>query len=146
MSGHRKWRDIRRTLSPEQEERSARRVAAMEMGIYLDELRQRRSLTQVDVAQRLGTSQSHVAQLRAAKKDMHLSTLAAYIEALGGELRLQAVFPDEEPVSVIVASQETIGVHIQGTEIVSLPANEHLVQGDTSPDVVVHHEHEEVPS
>jgi transcriptional regulator with XRE-family HTH domain len=107
MSGHRKWRDVRRTLSPEQEERTARRVAAIEMGIYLDELRRGRGVTQADVAQRLGTSQSHVAQLEVPKKDIHLSTLASYIEALGGELRLQAVFPGEEPVAVTVRATTT---------------------------------------
>jgi transcriptional regulator with XRE-family HTH domain len=107
MSGHQKWRDIRRTFSPEQEERSARRVAAIELGIYLDELRQGRGMTQTDVAKRLGSSQSHVAQLEARDKDIHLSTLASYIEALGGELRLQAVFPGEEPVAVTVRATAT---------------------------------------
>jgi transcriptional regulator with XRE-family HTH domain len=107
MSDHRKWRDIRRTLSPEQEERTARGVAAIELGIYLDEMRQVRGLTQADVAKRLGSSQSHVAQLETRKKDIHLSTLASYIEALGGELRLQAVFPGEEPIAVTVRATAT---------------------------------------
>jgi transcriptional regulator with XRE-family HTH domain len=106
MSGHRKWRDIRRTLSPEQEERTARGVAAIEMGIHLDELRRARGLTQADVAHHLGSSQSHVAQFE-ARNDVYLSTLASYIEALGGELRLQALFPGEEPVVVTLRATTT---------------------------------------
>lgn len=146
MSGHRKWRDIRRTLSPAQEEQSARRVAAMGMGIYLDELRQLRGLTQADVAKQLGTSQSHVAQLRTPKKDIHLSTLAAYIEALGGELHVLAVFPGEEPVTIMVPSSDTAAYRIRGVEGISLTAGGEIVQSDQSPGVVVLHEKEEFPS
>jgi transcriptional regulator with XRE-family HTH domain len=101
MSGHRKWRDIRGPWTPEQEARIATGAAALEMGLRLDAVRGGRGLTQTDVARRLGTSQSHVAQVE-ARDDVYLSTLFSYVRALGGDLRIEAVFPGEEPVAIIV--------------------------------------------
>ena len=46
-------------------------------------------LTQTDVAQRMGTSQSAVARLEAQSADARLSTLERYAAALGRELQWQ---------------------------------------------------------
>jgi transcriptional regulator with XRE-family HTH domain len=100
LSGHRKWRDIRGPRTPEQEARIAAGADALEMGLRLDAVRTGRGLTQTDVARRLGTSQSHVAQVE-ARDDVYLSTLFSYVRALGGDLRIEAVFPDEEPVQIV---------------------------------------------
>jgi predicted XRE-type DNA-binding protein len=76
----------------------ARRVAAMEAAIehalLLGEIRERRSLSQNDVAEVLGASQARVSQLE-SQSDLYLSTLKRYIEALGGELEVAAVFDGE---------------------------------------------------
>ncbi len=63
--------------------------------VGLAELRRRRGLTQVGMAQRLSISQSDVSKLE-RRRDLLLSTLKAYTEALGGELHHLAIFPDEE--------------------------------------------------
>ena len=47
----------------------------------------------------MGTSQSHVAQVE-ARDDIYLSTLFSYVRALGGDLRIEALFPGEEPVQI----------------------------------------------
>jgi len=99
MSGHRKWSEIRGPGTPEQEARIAAGVSAMRMGQRLDEARVGRGLTQSDVARRLGVSQPHEAQVE-ARDDVYLSTLFAYVRALGGDPLLQAVFPGEEPISI----------------------------------------------
>lgn len=77
------------------------------MGLRLDAVRTGRGLTQTDVARRLGTSQSHVAQVE-ARDDVYLSTRFSYVRALGGDVRIEAVFPGEEPVQITVnpASEE----------------------------------------
>jgi len=59
----------------------------------LAEVRKARELTQVTLARKMHISQPSVAEME-RKADMLLSTLRGYIEAMGGELRLVATFPD----------------------------------------------------
>jgi DNA-binding XRE family transcriptional regulator len=59
----------------------------------LDELRGAKRLTQTEVAEILGVPQSSICRIE-QRTDMYLSTLRNYIHAVGGELRIQAVFPD----------------------------------------------------
>lgn len=66
----------------------------------LAEVRKARELTQVTLARRMHISQPSVAEME-RKADMLLSTLRGYIEAMGGELRLVATFP-EVPSEVVV--------------------------------------------
>src|SRR5579872_1130770 len=106
MSGHRPWREIRGEWSPEREERVAQRAAALRTAYRLAALREERGLTQAEVARRMGTVQPHIARVE-ARDDVYLSTLASYIEALGGELRLQAVFPGQDPVEVTLSVTTT---------------------------------------
>lgn len=73
------------------------RIAAYERAITdvlaLAELRAARGLTQQDVAHRLDVSQANISRIE-HEEDLYLSTLRAYVAALGGELELSAVFPD----------------------------------------------------
>jgi hypothetical protein len=58
-------------------------------------LRRRREITQVEVARRLRISQSDVSKLE-RRRDLRVSTLRDYAEAIGGRLRLLVVFSDGE--------------------------------------------------
>ena len=60
----------------------------------LAEVRLRRGLRQVDVATAMGVSQSDISKLE-SRRDTRLSTLRAYLEAVGAELRTEAVFRDD---------------------------------------------------
>lgn len=62
-------------------------------GLSLAGLRQARQLSQEALAERLGARQASVSKLE-RRTDLHLSTLRAYVEALGGRLELIAQFPD----------------------------------------------------
>ena len=86
----------------------------------LSELRRERGMTQAELAEALGVSQPAISKLEAAASrgsvsggEMFLSTLAGYIEALGGRLELHATFPghpEEEiavPVGATLASSDT---------------------------------------
>jgi len=96
MPGHTPWREIRdRRLSPEQKERVARSVELLSAGIELDELRRARGLTQEELGERLGTGQPSVSRLE-RRKDVRLSTLREVVEAMGGELKVVAHFPDAD--------------------------------------------------
>jgi transcriptional regulator with XRE-family HTH domain len=65
----------------------------------LGEVRRRQRVTQQDLAHMLGISQSRVSQIeRQSIDDTVLSTLAAYVEALGGRVHVVADFGDEQVV------------------------------------------------
>lgn len=61
--------------------------------VGLAELRRSRGLSQAQVGRRLGITQSDVSKLE-RRPDVRLSTLQAAVRALGGDLRMEAVFPD----------------------------------------------------
>lgn len=68
--------------------------------LTLQELRKRKHVTQKDLAELLGINQENVSRLE-RRKDLRLSTIREYVEALGGEIKIVAVFPNEQSVSII---------------------------------------------
>ena len=62
--------------------------------LTLQQLRQLKNVTQKDLAVLLGIEQANVSRME-SRKDMKLSTLSEYIEALGGTLQINAVFSDQ---------------------------------------------------
>jgi transcriptional regulator with XRE-family HTH domain len=68
--------------------------AGLRAGIKLGELRQRRELTQVGLAEQMDTSQANVSRMERSKNP-YLETLADFVGALGGRLEINAVFDDE---------------------------------------------------
>jgi len=90
-----KWSELKATLPPEVIERARRKTEAMLAVIELNELRKARKLTQDQLAERLGIRQSNVSKME-RRADLHVSTLRDVVEAMGGELRVTARFPDAE--------------------------------------------------
>ena len=89
-----------RDRDPGWDDKVAERIQAMEDALALAELRQSRHVTQVELAETLGISQGNVSRLE-GRSDAYLSTLRAYVEALGGQLEITAVFGDERvPVAI----------------------------------------------
>lgn len=99
MARSNKWRDVRRTLTPDQEARVEEMKAAMADAVDLAELREQLELRQADVAARMQIAQPQVSRLE-RREDLYLSTLRTYVAALGGELRLVVEFPDGTSVRV----------------------------------------------
>jgi len=97
VTGHTPWREIRRS-GPGSEERVAEHRRAMEMVMKLYELRRARGKTQTALAAEIGISQKRVSKIENSGNP-EIETLRAYIKALGGELEVRAVFPDQEPVT-----------------------------------------------
>lgn len=91
----RKWKDIRRRFSDEDEAEIKRWVDAELEKIPLAEVRKARQMTQVRLAEVLQVNQGAISKLE-RRSDMYLSTLRSYIEAMGGQLEIRAVFPDGE--------------------------------------------------
>ena len=61
----------------------------------LDQLRKAQEMTQLQLAEILGVSQGEVSKIE-HRSDICVSTLAEYIEAMGGRLEIRAVFRDRE--------------------------------------------------
>jgi transcriptional regulator with XRE-family HTH domain len=82
------WREVRqgRPLDEDQVERE-------KLEIELSLLRRQLGASQAQLAEALGTSQSNVSQLERSN-DQLLSSIARYVHALGGKLRVSAVFGD----------------------------------------------------
>lgn len=76
------------------EDRAAE-IVAEEMS--LRDLRKARRLTQARVAKALGVTQDSVSRLE-KRSDFLLSTLRKTIQAMGGDVRIVAEFPDRAPV------------------------------------------------
>ena len=65
----------------------------------LQELRKARERSQHLVGEILHVNQASVSKLE-RRTDMYLSTLRAFIQAMGGELDIIARFPDRPPVKI----------------------------------------------
>ena len=106
MSGRRKWSEIRRSSGPEGEAQVEQYKRALREAISLAELRRARRLTQGQLATVLDMQQPAVSRLE-RQTDMYLSTLRSYVEAMGGTLSLEAVFPDARvPITMLAGLGE----------------------------------------
>jgi DNA-binding transcriptional ArsR family regulator len=76
-------------------EARTKRLIAEEMS--LRDLRKAIGKTQSVVAKRLKVGQDAVSKLE-ARGDMYISTLRGFVEAMGGELKLIAQFPNRPPM------------------------------------------------
>lgn len=65
----------------------------------LHQLRKARELTQTKIAEELDMAQGDVSKLE-RRTDMYVSTLASYLQAVGAELEIRAVFPDGRAVKI----------------------------------------------
>jgi len=59
----------------------------------LDELREAREMTQLHLAKIPGGDQAAVSKLE-RRADMYVSTLQSFVNAMGGELKITARFPE----------------------------------------------------
>ena len=83
--------------SDEQAEIQAEADELIAEEMTLRELRKAYHLTQVEMGKQLGVGQDTICKLE-KRTDLLLSTLANYIEALGGNLKLVAEFPEKKAV------------------------------------------------
>ncbi len=90
-----KWKAIRGKFSAEREAQIRQRVKEAVSVMTLHQLREARSLTQVNLAKVLNVNQGAVSKME-KRTDMYVSTLRSYIKAMGGDLQIKAVFPEGE--------------------------------------------------
>ena len=101
MTEHYRWEptlDQRRRVDPGIDD-PARRVAARDIryardiGYHLAQMRRQRGMTQAEVARAMGVSQARISRMEHGDiEKMQVESVAAYVTALGGHLRLVADF------------------------------------------------------
>lgn len=78
-------------MTPAAQRRARRITERLLAEIEMTKLRETLKVTQAELAQRLKVTQTAISRLE-SRTDMHLSTLRSYIQALGGEVEIRAVF------------------------------------------------------
>lgn len=97
----RSWDNLKRDLEFTAAEREeidigARRLIAEARAFRLSEVRRRQHTTQVEVAKAMGVTQARVSRIEKGQLERaEVDTLAAYVQALGGKLKIVADFGDE---------------------------------------------------
>ena len=89
----RNFKELEAKMTPEARERVAARVKETLESMSLDQLRAARELTQEHLAALLRIKQSNVSKME-RRMDMYIGTLSKFIEAMGGQLEIRAIFPD----------------------------------------------------
>jgi DNA-binding XRE family transcriptional regulator len=98
------WDDLVQEFdfTPEEQEAirsGAERMIAEVRAQRLAEVRKRQNATQVEVAAAMGVSQARVSKIEKGELERsEVETLAAYVRALGGKLKIIADFGDESYV------------------------------------------------
>jgi DNA-binding transcriptional regulator YiaG len=89
----RNFRELEAKMPPESRKRAQEKAKQMIQEMPLAELREARHLTQQHLADLLRVNQAAVSKME-RRTDMYISTLATMVKAMGGQLRIEAVFPD----------------------------------------------------
>lgn len=86
---------LKNKLSAQAQQALAEKTSILLKEVLLYEIREQLNITQEDMALRLKTKQANISRTE-RRKDMKLSTLKRYVEAMGGELDIVAKFPTNE--------------------------------------------------
>ncbi len=90
-----KFSELTKDFSPERRARIEARKAELHREMELAELRKALALTQSTLAEALGVGQAEVSKIE-QRTDVFVSTLRRFVQAMGGELEINAVFPDHK--------------------------------------------------
>ncbi len=90
---------LARFSADEQAAIQARARALIAEELTLRDLRKALALTQTQLSTTLGVGQEQISRME-QRTDLLLSTLASYVDAMGGKLRLMVEFPDRPPVAL----------------------------------------------
>jgi DNA-binding XRE family transcriptional regulator len=91
----RNFRELLEAMPAGRQRRIEKRFRKSLAAVPLDQLRKAQEMTQLHLGEILGVNQGEVSKIE-HRSDICVSTLAEYIEALGGRLEIRAVFKDRE--------------------------------------------------
>jgi DNA-binding transcriptional regulator YiaG len=98
------FRELRAGMSAAAKAVSAAEHRRLVEEMSLHQLRKARELTQAKIAGDLHMGQGDVSKLE-RRTDMYVSTLASYLQAVGADLEIRAVFPDGRAVKITQFSE-----------------------------------------
>jgi len=98
------FQQLRAAMSPQAKAVSAAEHRRLVEEMSLLQLRKARQLTQTKIAGELHMGQGDVSKLE-RRTDMYVSTLAGYLQAVGANLEIRAVFPDGSAVKITQFSE-----------------------------------------
>jgi DNA-binding transcriptional regulator YiaG len=101
------FRELRARMSAGAQAVSAAEHRRLVEEMSLHQLRRARELTQTKIAAELHMGQGDVSKLE-RRTDMYVSTLASYLQAVGADLEIRAVFPDGRTVKITQFSEQPI--------------------------------------
>ena len=100
----RNFQELRAKMSPAAREAGAAEHRRLIEEMSLHQLRKALELTQTKIAEDLHMGQGDVSKLE-RRTDMYVSTLASYLQAVGADLEIRAVFPDGRAVKITQFSE-----------------------------------------
>jgi len=89
----RNFKELQAKMSHQRRVRISEEAQEIVKNLALDELREARNLTQEHLAELLHVNQASISKME-RRTDMYISTLSSFVKAMGGELRIEAVFPE----------------------------------------------------
>ena len=89
----RKFKELEARMSPASIARSDETYKRLKAAMAFEELRAARKMTQEQLAESLHVDQSAISKLE-RRTDMYVSTLERFIQAMGGQLEIRAIFPE----------------------------------------------------
>ncbi|MDR8278517.1 helix-turn-helix domain-containing protein, partial [Acinetobacter baumannii] len=94
-----KLNDIISKRSPESQQRIKKMANQMLLDINLSNLREELKISQAEIAKNLGVSQAAISKREKLGKDLKISSLKEYVEAMGGKVRLDVELPNGKHVA-----------------------------------------------
>lgn len=98
------FQQLRARMSPAARAASDTEHRRLVEEMSLHQLRKARELTQTKIAEALHMGQGDVSKLE-RRTDMYVSTLASFLQAVGADLEIRAVFPDGRAVKITQFSE-----------------------------------------
>ncbi|EJP56749.1 helix-turn-helix family protein [Acinetobacter baumannii 135867] len=74
----------------------------MLLDINLSNLREELKISQAEIAKNLGVSQAAISKREKLGKDLKISSLKEYVEAMGGKVRLDVELPNGKHVAISI--------------------------------------------
>ena len=91
----RNFRELPEAMRADRQRKIEKRFQKSPEAMPLDQLRKAKEMTQLQLAEILCVNQGEVSKIE-HRSEICVSTLAEYIEAMGGWLEIRAVFKDRE--------------------------------------------------
>jgi hypothetical protein len=107
MNMPKNFQELRAALSSTAKAASAAEHQRLVEEMSMLQLRKARELTHIKIAEELHLGQDDLYELE-RRAETYVSTLGSYLQAVGADLEIRAVFPDGRAVKITQFSEESV--------------------------------------